>query len=461
MRRAVIVGASLAGLYSAEALRVGGFDGQLTIIGAEPHAPYDRPPLSKTVLTGRETTSNIELPCTRDVQATWMLGARAVDLDRSWRKVLLADGRSVAYDALLIATGARARPWPDHRQARLRGVHVLREREDADRLRADLVECTCRVLVIGGGFTGCEAASSCRDLGLPVTLVHPGPIPLSNTLGQLAGGILAREIRAAGVDLRVATEVRALVGDAEGKLTGAVLSNGDEIDADVAIVALGAVPNVEWLSHTGLLADARGLECDAQCRALAAGGSAAESIYAAGDVTRWQHPLFDLGPARFEHWGNAAEQARVAAHNMLATPAEHVTCDALPAFWSDQFGLNIKAIGVPAAADQTAISQTSRDGRGCVAVYGRRGRLVGAVAIDYPRVLDGYAAMIRQGAAFPPKINATDAPARINVVPTRLDARSPDTFALPAALPSASTASTVGTMTPARRKYDKAGTRDA
>ena len=157
--RFVIVGASLAGLRAAEALRREGFTGSLTMIGDEPHAPYDRPPLSKTVLTGRLPVEHTTLPRLWNVEAEWLLGIPAVGLDLDNRQVHLADGREIAFDRLLIATGTRARPWPDTKQAALKGVFTLRTRNDSARLRESLVAGPRRVLVIGAGFTGSEVAS--------------------------------------------------------------------------------------------------------------------------------------------------------------------------------------------------------------------------------------------------------------------------------------------------------------
>ncbi|HJU19911.1 MAG TPA: FAD-dependent oxidoreductase, partial [Stellaceae bacterium] len=172
--RIVIVGASLAGLRAAEALRREGFSGRLTLVGDEPYAPYDRPPLSKAVLTGWLRADRTTLPQLCTLDAEWLLGAPAVRLECSARAVELADGRRIGFDRLLIATGTRARPWPDRDQAALDGVFTLRSRDDAARLRARLAASPRHVLVIGGGFTGCEVASVCRELGLAATLAERG-----------------------------------------------------------------------------------------------------------------------------------------------------------------------------------------------------------------------------------------------------------------------------------------------
>ncbi|GLW11281.1 pyridine nucleotide-disulfide oxidoreductase [Microtetraspora sp. NBRC 13810] len=407
----VVVGASLAGLRAAEALRELGFTGAVTLIGDEPHHPYDRPPLSKAVLAGRLSTAHTQLPQLRRLDAEWLLGVAATGLDLHRRQVALADGRRVGFDKLLITTGTRARRWRDPVESALTGVHLLRTREDAERLRAALTARPRRVLVVGGGFTGSEVASLCRDLDLAVTLAHRDGAPLAGALGAAVGGFATGLQREAGVDLRLNTTVERLEGDASGRLRRARLSDGTALEADVAVVALGAVGNVEWLAGSGLAADGRGLLCDARCRARTADGGVAEAIYAAGDVARWPHPLYDGRLVRLDHWGNAVAQARVAAHNMLHRAVDHREHRELPTFWSNQFGVNLKSVGLTAGADQVVINQGSLDARKFVAAHGRRGRLVAAVAVDSPRVLDGYAALIEARVPFPPTINATDGPA--------------------------------------------------
>lgn len=419
--RIVVVGACLAGLRVAEALRANGFDGELTLIGDEPHEPYDRPPLSKTVLSGWIGTDRLLLPRTRDLRATWLLGIAATALDRRHRRVHLADGREIGYDRLVIATGARARAWPVRAEAGLRGMHLLRGRDDADRLRTDLAAGPRRVLVVGGGFTGSEVASSCHDLGLPVTLTQRGAAPLANALGTVVGGAFAARQRAHGIDLRLETTVDTLLDDGHGRLTGAQLSDGTRVEADLAVVALGSVRNVEWLSGTGLAADQGGVDCDTACRALTLDGTALEDIAVIGDAARWQHPHFDAPPAALEHWGNALEQAETAAHNLTRGTGPLRRTTAVPAFWSDQFGMNIKSVGLPQIADQVVLTQGSFERGPFAAAYGRNGITVGAVAVDSPRAMDGYAALVTECAPFPPVICAPDGPS----APTVLDAGFP------------------------------------
>jgi len=414
--RIVVAGASLAGLRVAEALRGNGFDGELVLIGDEPHEPYDRPPLSKSVLTGRIGTDRLLLARTRTLHARWLLGVAATGLDRANRRVRVADGREIGYDRLVIATGARARPWPVPAEAALRGVHLLRGRDDADRLRADLVAAPRRVLVIGGGFTGSEVASSCHDLGLPVTVIQRGPAPLAGALGRVVGDALGARQRSFGIDLRVGTVAEALLDDGHGRLTGAVLSDGTRIGADVAVVALGSVRNTEWLAGAGLRADTGGVDCDTACRAITLDGTAAEDIYVIGDAARWRHPHFDAPPAALEHWGNALDQAETAARNLTRGGGSLRHTTGLPEFWSDQFGMNIKSVGLPHIADQVTLTQGSFERGPFVALYGRDEVTVGAVAINSPRVMDGYAALVAECAPFPPAIDANDSPTTTRVL---------------------------------------------
>jgi NADPH-dependent 2,4-dienoyl-CoA reductase/sulfur reductase-like enzyme/ferredoxin len=332
--RIVIVGASLAGLAAAGTLRREGFTGSLTLGGEEPYRPYDRPPLSKQVLDGWVPAEDTGLPLDDDVDARWLLGAPAGGLDLLGKQVRLDDGRTVEYDRLLIATGTRARPWPSSTEAAFDGVFVLRTRDDAAGLRRRLDDRPRRVLVVGGGFTGSEVASVCRERDLAVTLTERGQAPLVGALGGVVGAVAADLQREHGVDLRCGVTVTALEGDGNGRLRRALLSDGSTVDADVAVVALGAVRNTEWLRGSGLAAGGRGVACDAGCRAFDVNGVVADDVFVAGDVARFPHPLYDYQLLALEHWGNAVTQARIAAHNMISTPAERWPHLATPVFWS-------------------------------------------------------------------------------------------------------------------------------
>jgi 3-phenylpropionate/trans-cinnamate dioxygenase ferredoxin reductase subunit len=432
-RRIVIVGASLAGLRGAEALRADGFAGSLTIIGDEPCAPYDRPPLSKGVLAGRLSADQTTLPQLVDLQAEWLLGVPAVGLDLPGREVRLADDRRCGFDRLLIATGTRARRWPDAAQAVLDGVCVVHTRDDAALLRTRLAAGPRRVLVIGAGFTGSEVASVCRELGLSVTVAERGATPLAGALGEAAGTFAARLQRAHGVDLRCNVTVMALEGDERGRLCRAHLSDGDTLDTDVAVVALGAVRNVEWLHDSGLMVDARGVPCDGACRAIDVDEVVTDDIFVAGDVARWPDQLFDGDFLDVEHWGNAGAQAATAAHNMVCAPAARRAYKHLPAFWSNQFGLNLKTVGLPSVADEIVLTQGAVDEHRFVAAYGRKGRLVAALSVNMPRRLDVYQALIEARAPFPPELHAPDGPAELCAVPAGFPPRGQPTHSPTAA----------------------------
>ncbi|MER7918609.1 MULTISPECIES: FAD-dependent oxidoreductase [unclassified Streptomyces] len=404
--RIVVVGASLAGLRAAEALREQGFTGSLTVVGDEPHPPYDRPPLSKQVLLGVAPADSTGLPMRLDPKAEWVLGVRATGLDPLGKRVLLDNGDSLPYDRVLIATGTRARPWPNPAEAALDGVFTVRTREDAAGLAAALDARPRRVLVIGGGFTGSEIASACRERGLEVTVTERGPAPLVGALGGTLSKLAAVMQRNHGVDLRTGVTVTRLLG--EKTFTGVELSDGNQVDADVCVVALGAVRNVEWLADSGLAAGPRGLACDAGCRAFDMYGIVTDDVFVAGDVSRFPHPLFGYQLLSLEHWGNAVTQAEVAAHNMVSPGPMRRPHLALPTFWSTQFGLNIKSVGVPTYSDHVVIAQGSLEARRLAMVYGYRGRVTAAVTVDMAKSLDYYQHLIETGAPFPPPPGAAD-----------------------------------------------------
>jgi NADPH-dependent 2,4-dienoyl-CoA reductase/sulfur reductase-like enzyme len=248
-----------------------------------------------------------------------------------------------------------------------------------------------------------------------VTLAERGVAPLSGALGATAGGVTSRLQRHRGVDLRTGVTVLAIEGN--GRVERAHLSDGDTLEVDVVVMALGALRNTEWLVGSGLAADARGVVCDASCRAFGADAVLLDDVFAAGDVTRWPHPLFEGQLISVEHWDNAVQQAAIAAHNMVRPAAERKAHAALPAFWSNQFGLNIKSVGLPSFADELLVTQGVVRELHFVAVYGRQGRIVAAVAVNAARWLEFYRGLIEARAAFPPAFVAPDAPPEAVVRP--------------------------------------------
>ncbi|UPZ32533.1 FAD-dependent oxidoreductase [Streptomyces sp. LRE541] len=373
MRTVIVVGASLSGLYAARELRAQGFDGRLVVVGDEPHRPYERPPLSKDFLTGRADEDRLALSDTEEMaelDAEWLLGTRARDLDTRGRTVLLDDGRTVSGDGVVIATGASARRLPG---PALAGVHTLRTLDDARTLRAELTAGPRRVVVIGGGFIGAETASSCAGLGHDVTVVEAAPLPLVPQLGPEIAALCTALHRRGGVELVTGTGVAALRGTAA--VTGVELSDGRLLPADVVIVGIGAVPNTGWLTgsppalHDGVL-------CDDGC------ATALPQVVAVGDVAR-------VGGTRAEHWTSATEQPRIAVRNLLAGYTAE-TVRPLPYFWSDQYGTRIQFAGRRLDTDTVRIAEgTVTDGvpgeDGLLALYEREGRTTAVLSVDRPR----------------------------------------------------------------------------
>ncbi len=424
--RIVIVGASLAGLRAAETLRDEGFNGRLTIIGDERHQPYDRPPLSKQVLKGWVPADHTELPQMRELDADWRLGVAAVGLDRVNMEVHLADGDKVPFGRMLIATGTRARQWFNPAEAALQGVFTLRTSDDAARLQAALQAGPRRVLIVGSGFIGSEMASVCRELDLAVTVAERADAPLVGALGGVIGEIAAQMQRDHGVDLRTGVSVQALEGDSTGHVRRARLSDGTTLDVDVVVASLGSIRNIEWLKGAGLATGFWGVACDAGCRAFDINGVVTDNIFVAGDVARAPHVLYDYEFLSLEHWDNAVLGAQVAAHNMVRLETDRVPHLPLPSFWSGQFDVNIKGVGVCSFGDEIVITQGSTKERRFAAAYVRDGRIVGAVTFNHGKWLEYYGAMIERSAPFPPPPPGYDRPADMTPVPARFpDPRVP------------------------------------
>lgn len=358
-------------------------------VGAEARRPYDRPPLSKEVLRGDREPEQIELTRPGDFDALDLdlrLGVAAEALEPATRTVRLAGGERIAYDGLLIATGARARALP---ATQLAGVHTLRSLDDCLAIRSAL-DAGPRVAVVGAGFIGAEVAATCRRRGLVVHMLEALPSPMARVLNAQVGEVCAAAHRDAGVDVRLGVGVAGLTG--AGRVERLQLDDGSQIETDLVVVGIGAVPETRWLESSGLaLAD--GIVCDETCAASAPG------VFAAGDVARWRHPGYDE-PLRIEHWTNAVEQGEAAAANLLAGPGGATPFAPVPFVWSDQFDLKIQAAGHIRPDDEMFVAHGSLAERRFVALFGRSGRLTGALAINRVRQLMGYRRMMRAGASW-------------------------------------------------------------
>jgi 3-phenylpropionate/trans-cinnamate dioxygenase ferredoxin reductase subunit len=369
------------------------------------------------VLKGWVPADHTKLPRLRTVDAEWRLGVAATGLDRVNKVVRLANGDEVPYDRLLIATGVRSRPWFNPVEAALEGVFTIRTSDDAGRLQAALAAKPRRVLIIGAGFIGSEMASVCRELGLAVTVAERADAPLIGALGGVIGKVAAEMQRDAGVDLRTGVSVEKLEGDADGHVRRAKLSDGTTLDVDVVVASLGSIRNVEWLEGAGLATGFWGVGCDAGCRAFDVNGVVTDSIFVAGDIARLPHVLYEYQFISIEHWDNAVFGAAVAAHNMVSLEPERKPYLPLPRFWSGQFGVNIKGVGIPSFGNELIIMQGSVKDRRFAAAYGKRGRIVGAITFNHGKWLEYYEALINRSAPFPPPPPGYDQPEEMNVIP--------------------------------------------
>lgn len=377
MDQIVVVGASLAGLRTAESLRAEGYDKRIVVIGKESYRPYDRPPLSKQLLTGdSDQLDRLYLETDDDLGIDWELGVGAGALDLGTRAVELADGRRIRFDGLVLACGTHARR-PSF-ALDLDGVTTLRTLDDAIALRRRLRQ-TRRLAVVGAGFIGCEVAAAARALGIEVALIDVAPVPLAVALGNEVGAACAALHAEHGVVLELGCGVAGLESNACA-LSGVRLDDGRLIVADTAVIGVGATPSTAWLEGSGLqIRD--GVECDARLRAIGA-----SDVVAVGDVARWPNPTFDDRAMRVEHWTHAAESAAAGARALLHGDDAPVFAPA-PTFWSDQYDVRIQSIGLPALADECVITERDVDGHRLVAAYGHAGRLVGAVAFNAPSAL--------------------------------------------------------------------------
>lgn len=372
----LIVGASLAGISTARALRRKGFTGAITLLGEERHAPYDRPPLSKQLLAGEWQPGDIGLTLPdEDLQLTMHLGVPAVRLDPDSRTVTLADGTTHRADAVVLATGAVARPLPD--TPPLAGVHLLRTLDDAQALQADLLA-GHPLVVVGSGFIGSEVASTARRLGVPVTVTEASSAPLVRVLGEQMGVAVGSLHERGGAQLLLGTAVVGLTG--EQRVRSVRLADGRELPAGTVVVGIGSAPAVNWLSGTGLADPAVGVRCDV------VGRTPVRDVFAVGDCSAWRDETIGAH-RREEHWFSARDRAAVVADVLVGDDAAAVTRArrVLPYVWSDQHGLRIQLAGDTSVADSVELEEGSVEEASFLAVYRRAGAPVAVLGVDRVR----------------------------------------------------------------------------
>ncbi len=380
LARIIVVGASLAGLRAAETLRQHDVADSIVVVGDEVHRPYDRPPLSKKLLSGEWDPERIHLrqpDVFDDLDVEWRLGTAATELDIAAREVTLADGSVLGFDAMVIATGAHPRRLSG--QESFDHVHELRSLDDSLRLRSEIADGGRRVVVIGAGFIGLETAATAKMLGNDVVVLEGAAAPLIRGLGAEMGEAIAGLHRARGVDVRCGVFIEGLTEE------GVRLAGGEVVPADAIVVGVGVTPNTQWLEGSGLrLRD--GVVCDANLNALDVSGEVVPGVFAAGDVARWPNGLFDE-EMRVEHWTNAAEQGAHVATNLrhLAAGEAFDPYEPLPFFWSDQFDHRIQFLGRAAADDDVQVVAGSIADAKFLALFGRHGKLHGALGVNAPR----------------------------------------------------------------------------
>jgi phthalate 3,4-dioxygenase ferredoxin reductase subunit len=376
--KVVVVGASVAGVAVARGLRAEGYEREIVLLGAERDWPYDKPPLSKQLLSGEWDAARTSLLTPDQAQELALdvrLGVRAHALDVAAKEVVLGDGSRVTYGACVIATGASARPSPWRERP---GVHLLRTLQDALAIR-DRFLAGGSVAIVGGGFIGAEVASSARALGLSVTIIDPLQLPMERVVGSAAARLFADLADRNGIELRLGHGVEAIEGTAGGLTVR--LTDGSTVEADTAVVGIGAVPNDGWLASSGLLVE-DGVACDEFCRAVGAA-----DVFAAGDAARWQHP-HEPAPVRVEHWTNAVDQAGCVAHNLVHADEQRPYA-AVPYVWTDQHGWKFQIVGHPETASRHEVvgDLGAERPRAALLYEDADGALAGALTVNWPRAL--------------------------------------------------------------------------
>jgi 3-phenylpropionate/trans-cinnamate dioxygenase ferredoxin reductase subunit len=391
----VIVGAGLAGATAAASLRAEGFPGRIVLIGAEPHAPYERPPLSKGYLTGAAVRASVFVhpePWYAENGVDLRSSTRVTELDRSRHEVVLDGGERLGYDRLLLTTGAvplrLTAPGADQVD-----VRYLRSLEDSDRLRADF-STGARVVIIGAGWIGLETAAAARGAGCDVVVLEHAELPLLRVLGPEVAGVFADLHRDHGVDLRFGVTLTSLRASGAGSTSSAtvVLDDGTDVEADLVLAGVGVLPDTGLAERAGLAVD-DGILVDHQLR------SSDPHVFAAGDVANAAHPL--LGRSiRVEHWANALNQPPAAARAMLGLPTSY---DRLPYFFSDQYDLGLEYTGyvAPGAYDQVILRGDPAT-RQFIAFWMSGGRVLAGMNVNVWDVTGPIGELIRSGSSPDP-----------------------------------------------------------
>ena len=390
----IIVGGSHAAANLLPQLRNGGWDGPITIVSADKQHPYHRPPLSKAFLSGEKAAGDILIrPAAfyEKAQADVLLGTRVTAIDRAASTVSLDDGRTLAYDKLALATGARVRTLPIP-GADLDGVLYLRDLADAEALKQRAAPGKSAV-IIGGGYIGLEAAASLRALGLNVTVLEAMPRILQRVTTAETSDFFSRVHREEGVDIITDAQVVAIEG--AGDVTGVTLGSGETVAADIVLIGIGVIPNTELAETAGLVVD-NGIQVDEFAR------TSDHNIVAAGDCTRHFNPLYHRW-IRLESVQNATDQARVAANTLNGVLEPYA---ALPWFWSDQYDLKLQIAGLCEEHDRVVIRGSSTEGRSFCAFYFAGDRLLAADAINQPREFMAIRKALAAGKSADPAVLA-------------------------------------------------------
>ena len=393
-RPVVIVGASMGGLRAAETLRKSGYEGRLVVIGDEPHAPYNRPPLSKEVLAEQVDHAAVAFPLSEvldDVE--WILGNAVVGTDLEAQTITLADGQELEYNSLIIATGLRPRRLELPGQP-AKGAHAIRTLDDAMALRPELKP-GAKVVVYGAGFIGCEAAATATKLGATVTVVGKGPVPMLRPLGQQLAEDIQRRHEAHGVRFVMNTYLTEILGDES--VTGVVLDNGETLECDVLIESIGSLPNTEFLEGNDIDIDS-GVHVNSALHALRKDGTPWSNVFAIGDVARFPIPQFDPQTRRVEHWNIPTEMARKVGKQVALQLGEDVEAHAaevaknfapIPSFWSDQFEVSLLAYGLLDQGQEVRLLE-GEVGGDCIYGYFKGDDMVGVCGIGMRSKVMGY-----------------------------------------------------------------------